>query len=116
MWYLIRQLQSFPLTKRIKLRDRVQEPERDLTYLQVSLQGDYSLYIRELYTPSKKFYSYHLQDKGENMVFRYDNAHDYKDIPTSPHHKHVKAGRKAQVLEDPSLEGFLNEVKKIVST
>lgn len=82
-------LQKFPLTKRIEILDKVQEPDRILTYLKAELKGEFTLYVRELLTPRDKLYSYHLQDKNAKLILRYDNAHYYKEIITSPHHKHL---------------------------
>lgn len=97
----------------IELLDRVQEPDRNLTYLKAQLPNNWVMYLRELFTPDEKFYSYHLQDQTDQLILRYDNAHSYSGITTSPHHKHLE-DNKVKPLFEPSLEAFLNEVKELL--
>jgi hypothetical protein len=35
-------------------------------------------------------YRYHFQDKGKNLVFRYDNTPHFPNLKSYPHHKHLK--------------------------
>jgi len=112
---LLTTLREFPLTKEVELFDRVSEPDRDMTYLKATLTGGYTLYVRELYTSDGKFYSYHLQDIDNKVVLRYGNAHHYKNIATSPHHKHFGSLKEVRPLEDPSLEAFLQESQSLLS-
>jgi hypothetical protein len=34
-------------------------------------------------------YRYHFQDKHNRLIFRYDNAPHFQNLPGFPHHKHV---------------------------
>ena len=43
----------------------------------------------ERYRPVKLFYIYQYIS-GEEAIFRYDNAPHHPDLPTFPHHRHVK--------------------------
>jgi hypothetical protein len=54
-------------------------------------------------------YAYHYR-KGENLVFRYDNANDpaARTLPTYPSHKHTFSGMLA--VEQPTLEQVLREI------
>lgn len=106
-------VRSLAWVKSVELLDRVQEPDRDLTYLKIQVTTGWVMYLRELFTPEEKFYSYHLQDESDGLILRYDNAHGYSDIATSPHHKHPK-GNKVEPLFDPSLEVFLREVENLL--
>lgn len=48
-------------------------------------------------------YRYHLQMLGNGLVFRYDNAPHFPDLPSFPHHKHlhdaVVASNKPDLLD-----------------
>jgi uncharacterized protein DUF6516 len=54
-------------------------------------------------------YGYHYR-KGNQLIFRYDNASDpaARNFSTYPHHKHVPAGLLA--AEQPSLRDVLHEI------
>ena len=47
---------------------------------------EYFIAIPEL---NKLAYSYHYQKHDKELIFRYDNAGHYREIETSPYHKHV---------------------------
>lgn len=58
-------------------------------------------------------YKYQYQDNENRMIFRYDMAPHLPDVKTFPHHKHVKAGLKAeQVFEStaPTLKEVIEEI------
>ena len=48
-------------------------------------------------------YRYHLQDKQNKLVFRYDNAPHFPGLENSPHHKHlpdkVDSTKKISIVE-----------------
>jgi len=52
-------------------------------------------------------YSYHYQ-KGDRLIFRYDNAPHHPDLPTFPHHKHV--GDHVEPCQEPDLHDVLREI------
>lgn len=35
-------------------------------------------------------YRYHLQDSGNELLFRYDNTPHFPSLPSFPHHKHLR--------------------------
>lgn len=37
-------------------------------------------------------YRYHFMDREHRLIFRYDDAPHYPEIPTHPHHKHTPKG------------------------
>lgn len=59
-------------------------------------------------------YSYHYQQAGGELLFRYDMAPHHRDIVTFPHHKHTSSG---QVIESfaPELNQILDEIEKLLS-
>jgi hypothetical protein len=52
-------------------------------------------------------YSYHYQ-KGNCLIFRYDNAPHHPELPTFPHHKHV--GDCVEPCREPDLHDVLREI------
>ena len=53
-------------------------------------------------------YRYHFQDKGNSLVFRYDDAPHFRGLPFFPHHKHTS--RQAISCSKPDLVDVLGEV------
>jgi len=52
-------------------------------------------------------YSYHYQDKENQLIFRYDNAAHKPSLP-NPEHKHLPGQTKESKL--PTLSDILNEI------
>jgi len=52
-------------------------------------------------------YSYHYQ-KGDRLIFRYDNAPHHAELPTFPHHKHI--GDHVEPCQEPDLHDVLREI------
>jgi hypothetical protein len=52
-------------------------------------------------------YSYHYQ-KGDRLIFRYDNAPHHPELPTFPHHKHVDD--RVEPCQEPDLQDVLREI------
>ncbi len=57
-------------------------------------------------------YAYHYQDASGNLLFRYDNAPHYPNIPTHPHHKHV--GSTVVPARAPDLSEVLPEIEQLI--
>ena len=58
---------------------------------------------------SERNYSFHLQDKTDNLIIRWDNAPHHSNVATYPHHKHDK---EKKVFE--STEISISEVIEII--
>lgn len=56
-------------------------------------------------------YRYHLQDRQNNLLFRYDNTPHFPDLKSFPHHKHLPD--KVVDVEEPSILKIIEEVKLI---
>ncbi len=56
---------------------------------------------------AKLHYSYHYQ-KGDRLIFRYDNAPHHPELSTFPHHKHV--GDRVEPCQEPDLQDVLREI------
>ena len=66
----------------------------------------------ERYRPVKLYYVYQYIRGGEG-VFRYDNAPHHPDLPTFPHHKHVRKERLPAT--EPTLSQVVSEVSDMQS-
>lgn len=60
---------------------------------------------------SKTKYRYHYQ-RGEQVVFRYDNAPHHPNVETHPHHKHM--GDEVLATQEPTLESVLKEIATLL--
>ena len=56
-------------------------------------------------------YRYHLQDRHNDLVFRYDNTPHFPEIKSFPHHKHLPD--KVVSSEDPSVFEIIEEAKQL---
>lgn len=54
-------------------------------------------------------YRYHFQRAGSELVFRYDNTPHFPDLPSFPHHKHLRDAVVAS--SKPDLLDVLQEAK-----
>ena len=79
----------------------------------VIFEDDSILYAREYLSKNERNYSYHWQDKHNNLLIRWDNAPFHKNIKTYPHHKHVKD--KLQESPTLTLDKVIEEIEKRIS-
>ena len=66
------------------------------------------LFVREYYDEISRNYSFHWQNKDDNLICRWDNAPHYPEHLTFPHHKHQ------ETTISESREIKLEEVLKII--
>ena len=61
----------------------------------------------------RRMYSYHYQDAGTALIFRYDDTPHHPGLSNFPHHKHV--GSEAHVIPTtpPDLSAVLREIEVI---
>jgi hypothetical protein len=57
-------------------------------------------------------YAYHYQNASGEVIFRYDNAPHYPNLPTHPHHKHV--GSTIEPAQTPDLSAVLREIEQLI--
>ena len=70
---------------------------------------DTKLFIRDyLFNKNKRKYSYHWQEKDENIIVRWDNAPHWESISTFPFHKHV--GNDILASTETTLEDILEYI------
>ncbi|MFN8346531.1 MAG: DUF6516 family protein [Spirosomataceae bacterium] len=72
------------------------------------------LYVKEVtvFSEDKIDYAYQWQRPDNSLIIRWDNAHDYPHLSTSPFHKHV--GTETNVL--PSEPMTIAKVLAFIST
>jgi len=93
-------------------RDEVWFLRADIHFIDNSL-----LHFRELFVkqgdPIKKTYTFHYQRADGTVVFRYDNAPHFLNLPSAPHHKHV--GENDVIATDaPDLQSVLKEIEALI--
>jgi hypothetical protein len=59
-------------------------------------------------------YGYHYQDRSGNMIFRYDMAPHHPEIPTFPHHKHIRSNGVINSTP-PTLALVLGEIEEAIA-
>jgi hypothetical protein len=57
-------------------------------------------------------YRYHLQDRQNNLVFRYDNTPHFADLENFPHHKHLSDSIVSS--EEPTVIEVIEEAVKLI--
>jgi len=60
--------------------------------------------------PNWTRYSFHVQDKTDACVFRYDNVDHHDRVETFPDHKHVGPAEAVEGHFRPTLRHIINEV------
>ena len=75
----------------------------------------YEVVSTELGYPVRIHYSY-AYVRGNETVFRYDNAPDHREIATHPHHKHIGSEERVAPADQPSLNQVLDEVEQWLGT
>ena len=87
---LLNCLEKFSFVKNVEVQDLKFFKNGFFVKIMVQLENGSVLYIREYVDENERSYSYHWQTKEGKLIMRWDNAPHHKDIPTYPHHKHVK--------------------------
>jgi hypothetical protein len=64
--------------------------------------------------PVKVHYAY-TYVRGDERVFRYDNAPHHPQIPTNPHHKHIGPEDTVTASPEPALAQVLAEIEALLS-
>jgi len=77
-----------------------------------TLQFAESLAMRGL-ALAKTRYSYHYQDAGEHLIFRYDNVPHHPQVATYPHHKHIGSASSIERVEAARAPELLDVLREI---
>lgn len=68
--------------------------------------------VKDIEMDEKIKYRYHYMDERNEMIFRYDNAKHFPELPTFPHHKHTPEGVVASNEKD--MNDILSEIEPLV--
>ncbi|MFX1298315.1 MAG: DUF6516 family protein [Promethearchaeota archaeon] len=81
----------------------------DFYYIKIEAEviDESTLFIGNYVSKSEYLYSYHWQDKNDNLIIRWDNCPHHKHLPTFPHHKHIP-----EIIE--SNEIMLEDILKVM--
>jgi len=84
------------------LKGKIQIDGYNLVFMEI-------VYLRNNLQKRKVRYSYHLMNLDNQLVFRYDNAPNHKEIKSFPHHKHTVNS----IIEsdEPDLKSVLYEIE-----
>ena len=55
-------------------------------------------------------YRFHFMDSADKMIFRYDNAPHHPEVPTYPHHKHIRGEERPNQSRERGLRDVLSEI------
>ena len=55
----------------------------------LTLKNDMKLFVTEFISQSERKYSFHLQNRENELIQRWDNSPHHPKIDTFPHHTHV---------------------------
>lgn len=69
--------------------------------------------VKNTETRPKNKYRYQYMDKGNELIFRYDNAFHHKELKTFPNHKHTK--NEVSESHEPELYEILIEIQKSIN-
>lgn len=101
------------ITKSILIKELL-TPRIDILRYKVDLVDNSILYVREVtvFEENKIDYAYQWQRPDTSLIIRWDNAHDYPNLSTSPFHKHV--GSETNVI--PSEPMTISKVLAYISS
>lgn len=68
--------------------------------------------VKNVEKTGKVKYRYHFQN-DEKLIFRYDNAPHFRDLPNFPHHKHLQDNTVIST-EEVGLDNVLLEIVEIL--
>jgi hypothetical protein len=106
-------LSSSEIVEEMEVMVLIQEPGRQALRAVATLEGGYVLHINEALGRNFRRYSYHVQ-KEETMVRRWDNAPNWPDMKTFPHHLHLESEKKVSECREVFVEDVLNEMETII--
>jgi len=73
--------------------------------------------MARLYTSAERYtYAYQYQ-RGDELVFRYDNTEHHRKLklPTFPHHKHDGSETNVIAAQAPTLAAVLEEIENLLN-
>lgn len=79
--------------------------------MMITFKDTSKLYIKEIMVDgTKRKYGYQWLDQNDNLICRWDNAPDWPEIPTFPHHKHFQTEDNVLPSENIEFSAILREI------
>ena len=88
MYEIISALRQSAIVLDVEVLEVIDEDSVKLIKIKAILKDNCILYITELHTKDYQKYSYHCQENDGDLIARWDNKPHWKEMSTSPHHKH----------------------------
>ncbi|MBD3346804.1 MAG: hypothetical protein GF401_17240 [Chitinivibrionales bacterium] len=85
---ILKYLDRFKFITSYEVLDYKSWEQGSYSRLKITLSNGSHLFTKEYISEAERIYSFHWQDKFDNLLTRWDNAPHHKDIATFPHHKH----------------------------
>ena len=108
----IERLDTYGFAESIDFHEELRAGKQAIVKVEIGLMDGSVLIIREYidakYRIAKVSYAYQYQDRGGNLIFRYDNA-AHKPALSSPAHKHISGGD-IQLKAPPEISKLIEEV------
>ncbi|MCP1381372.1 toxin-antitoxin system TumE family protein [Runella salmonicolor] len=104
------------ITKSILIKELI-TPRIHILRYKVELVTDSILYVKEVtvFEENKIDYAYQWQRSDASLILRWDNAHDYPHLSTSPFHKHVGSETNVLPSEPMTIEKVLTYIASQLS-
>jgi len=111
-------LNRFPFCNLIQIEEDIRSETEGFIKGKVVFYDSSSLSFREYctikdITVNKLSYSFHYR-KGDELVFRYDNAPHFPNLSTFPDHKHLSE-KEVQPSSPPTIEKILTEIQSYLT-
>jgi hypothetical protein len=81
-------INSSSIVKNYEIQDFKEDRNFYFLKLKITFIDDSILFVKEFVSQTEYLYSFHWQDKQDNLLIRWDNYPHHKEISTFPHHKH----------------------------
>ncbi|AEI49418.1 toxin-antitoxin system TumE family protein [Runella slithyformis] len=104
------------ITKSILIKELI-TPRIPILRYKVELVTGSILYAKEVtfFEETKIDYAYQWQRPDASLILRWDNAHDYPNLSTSPFHKHVGSETNVLPSEPMTIEKVLAYISLQIS-
>jgi hypothetical protein len=106
----LQKLYQFTHAKDIQVIEFYETQELQILSANALLKDGSKIYVHERISLDKSHYSYHWQDRDDNLMLRFDDAPHHKEIETFPHHQHE--GEEIKPLKQPTFDHFLQKISQ----
>ena len=112
LYEIIEALEKSKIVKEIIFKEADALESASVIKIRASLENSWILQVWQHQTPDLLRYSYHVFDKDNKTIVRWDNAPHHEKISTYPYHKHEKD--RLVESDKMNIKKVLEELEKIV--